>query len=166
MKILKKIIWALLILFVLIQFYPRPEKNIQTGPASNNIANRYAPRQDVQNILKVSCNDCHSNNTVYPWYSKLQPVAMFLGNHIQDGKKELNFDEFLGYAPSRQFHKFEEIKKIINEGEMPMQSYTLLHRDAKLTADEKSSIIQWVDASMDQMKAQYPPDSLVRKKKA
>ncbi|MBK8710904.1 MAG: heme-binding domain-containing protein [Niastella sp.] len=163
---LKKILLALLILFIIIQFYPRPEKNVQATPSLNSISNRYAPGVDVQQVLNVSCNDCHSNNTVYPWYSKIQPISMFLGNHIRDGKKELNFDEFLSYQPSRQFHKFEEIKETINKSEMPIKSYTILHRNAILTESQKSAILQWVDASMSQMKSQYPPDSLVRKKKA
>ena len=127
------------------------------------IQNKYPGNEELQNILKTSCYDCHSNNTVYPWYAKVQPAALFLGNHIRDGKKELNFDEFLSYRLAKQFHKIEEV---LEKNEMPLSSYTLLHRNAILTTAQKQVIYQYADNILAQMRTQYPADSLILKKRS
>jgi hypothetical protein len=97
----------------------------------------------VKNALAVACNDCHSNNTRYPWYSSIQPVSWFLANHVNDGKRHLNFDEFLSYEPKRMDHKMEELIESQEEGWMPISSYTLIHKDAILNADQKKAIIDY-----------------------
>ncbi len=85
---------------------------------------------EVEKQIKVSCYDCHSNNTVYPWYSKLQPAAWFLEDHINEGKVELNFSEWGAYSNRRKVSKLQSIIKQIENSEMPLYSYTLMHRDA------------------------------------
>jgi hypothetical protein len=162
--ILKKIGIALLIVLAAIQFI-RPEKNIAASPSEQHIRKVQPVPADVDAILKKACYDCHSNNTVYPWYNNIQPVAWWLNDHVQDGKKHLNFDAYTSYNLRRQFHKMEEIEEQVKEGEMPMTSYTLIHSDAKLTEAEKNTLINWSIAFRDTMKAQYPIDSLIKPKK-
>lgn len=162
---LKKIIIALLVILVVLQLVPKPTPNVSTTASVNDITSAHTVPQDVQQVLKTSCYDCHSNNTTYPWYSKVQPVAWWLGRHVSEGKQGVNFSEFAGYRPYRQYHKLEEIAEQVEEGEMPLSSYTLIHTDAKLSDAQKSSIVSWAKAAMDSMKAKYPADSLVRPKK-
>src|SRR4051794_7066091 len=130
-KFLKILVYTLLIVFVLIQFYPKPGKNISGIISNSDIVVVHSVPANVQGVLKTSCYDCHSNNTVYPWYSHLQPVAAFLGNHIYEGKKELNFSEFGQYSIGKQYRKLEVSAKLIDEGDMPLTSYTLIHTNAK-----------------------------------
>jgi hypothetical protein len=77
---------------------------------------------------------------------EIQPVAWYLANHIKEGKRELNFNEFGSYTAKKQKHKLEEISKEVQEGEMPLSSYTLIHRDTKLTDAERVRVIRWADS--------------------
>ncbi|MEP7080980.1 MAG: heme-binding domain-containing protein [Ginsengibacter sp.] len=162
-KILKTIFIVLLIALIIIQFF-RPAKNQGEEIAVNQITAVQNVPADVQQILKISCYDCHSNTTRYPWYNNIQPVAWFLNDHIIEGKKQLNFSEFATYPSFRRYKKFKEIQKQIKEDEMPLYSYTIIHRDAILSADHKSTLISWALNSMKEMEANYPPDSLVKPK--
>jgi hypothetical protein len=93
-------------------------------------------------------------------------VLWYISHHVNEGKSELNFDEFATYRLARQYHKFEEIKEQVEENEMPLTSYTLIHGEAKLNSDDKAKLIAWADSSMTLMKTKYPLDSLIRKKKS
>ncbi|MFN4313012.1 MAG: heme-binding domain-containing protein [Chitinophagaceae bacterium] len=160
---LKKILLVLLAALVVIQFI-HPAKNQSSGEQPNRLASRYDVPAPVQEILAKACNDCHTNNTRYPWYAKLQPVDWWLTDHVNDGKKELNLDEYTHRSLRYQYHKLEEIAEQVKEGEMPLDSYTWLHKEAKLTEAEKTTLITWADGLRASMEAQYPMDSLVRKK--
>jgi len=162
-KILKRTFHILLLAFIVIQFI-RPAKNKSSGISANDITKAYPVPENVQAILKSSCYDCHSNNTVYPWYSQIQPVAWWLNNHIQDGKKELNFSEFASYRIGRQYRKLDEVNKQVKEDEMPLESYLWIHKYAKLDDAQKLTLANWVTSVRDSIKAHYPADSLVRKK--
>jgi hypothetical protein len=165
-KFIKSIALLLLAALIIIQFF-RLEKNLSSidGPEANDISKVYPVPQEVAFILKTSCYDCHSNNTHYPWYANFQPVAWWLADHIKEGKKEINFSEFASYRIGRQYKKLEEIKKQVEEGEMPLQSYTTIHGDAKLSAAQKEILAQWASTTRDSIKANYPADSLLRPKK-
>ena len=162
-KILKITFQILLLAFIVIQFF-RPAKNKAEEISKNDISKIYAVPADVQSILKTSCYDCHSNNTVYPWYAEIQPAAWWLADHVKEGKKELNFSEFASYKISRQYRKLEEINKEVKEGEMPLESYLWIHKNSKLRDEQKLILVNWVKAVMDTMKAKYPIDSLIKKK--
>lgn len=162
-KILKPLGLVLLATFIIIQFI-RPEKNIADPAAfANDITKAYPVPEDVQGILKTSCYDCHSNNTNYPWYSKIQPVAWWLNDHIVEGKKEINFSEFATYNVRKKFKKMEEIIEQVKEDEMPLSSYTIIHKNAVLTPEQKVSLTNWATSIRDNMRATYPADSLIRK---
>jgi hypothetical protein len=115
--------------------------------------------------LAKACNDCHSNNTRYPWYATLQPVDWWMSDHVKDGKKEINFDEFTNRPAFYQHRKMEEVMKQIKEGEMPLNSYTWTHKDARLTSIEKEKLTGWAQSVMDAMEVKYPADSLIRPKR-
>lgn len=156
----KKILIGLVAVFVIIQFF-RPAKNI-SGDNTYDISTQYPVPQEVASLLKVACNDCHSNTTAYPWYSNIQPVAWWLNSHIVDGKRHLNFSEFTSRRIAIQNHKMEETIEMIKEGEMPLESYTMmgLHPGANLSEDQRQTLISWAESIMDTLKAKYPPDSL------
>jgi len=141
---IKKIAYVLLAALVIIQFF-RPARNISTEKSPNDITNKYAVPSSVQEILKTSCYDCHSNNTVYPWYANIQPVAWWLADHVNEGKRELNFAEFSTYSPKKAHHKLEEVIEQTKEGEMPLQSYTIIHQNTKLSDAQKLEIANWAD---------------------
>lgn len=160
---IKKILLLLLAALVIIQFF-RPEKNISGGAPANHVSTVFKVPENVQAIFEKSCYDCHTNNTRYPWYANVQPVAWWLNDHVKEGKKEINFDEFATYVPRRQYKKLEEIIEQVKEGEMPLSSYTVIHREAALSSEQKLAITAWANGAIDQMKATYPADSLLRKK--
>ena len=159
----KKVGIAFLIIIVAIQFI-RPSKNMHEVDASKQIASVAIVPENVNVILKKACNNCHSNNTIYPWYSNIQPVYFWLDNHINEGKKHLNFDEFATYRLRKQYHKMEEVVEMVQEGFMPLKSYVLIHDEADLTKEERVTLTNWAQAVMDTMKARYPIDSLIKKK--
>jgi hypothetical protein len=159
----KKILLVLLVVLVIIQFF-RPKKNISTTNSTNDITTIATVPGDVQTILNKACYDCHSNNTRYPWYAEIQPVAWWLNDHVQDGKKHLNYSDFASYPLRKQYKKLDETIEMVKEGEMPLSSYTLIHKDADLTADERGKLTTWASSVMDNMKAKYPIDSLIKKK--
>lgn len=150
-------------LFLIIQLFPI-SKN-QSKEYSKDISTIEKITPDVKNILEYSCYDCHSNNSNYPIYASIQPLAWWLQHHIDEGKEELNFSEFAGYSPRRRFHKLEEIKEQILENEMPLYSYTIVHTQAKLNEQQKSILINWVNSAMAKMKSDYHPDSLKMKRR-
>ncbi|MBS1729418.1 MAG: heme-binding domain-containing protein [Bacteroidetes bacterium] len=160
---IRKILLFLLIVFIAIQFF-RPEKNVSTSISENDITRVYPVPENVQQILSRSCNDCHSNNTQYPWYAEIQPVAWYLADHIKDGKDELNFSEFGSYRIARQNKKMKECIKELKEGEMPLKSYTLIHTSSKISETDKQAIISWCESIQQILQQKYPADSLELKK--
>ena len=161
---MKKIASIVVVLLIFIQFF-KPERNL-SDDQSHHISTKYAFPEEIAAISKAACDDCHSNKTTYPWYANVQPAAWWLSNHVNEGKKHLNFSEFTIRRIAVQNHKLEEIVEMVEEGEMPLKSYTWLglHPDAKLTQDQKSKLITWAKAQMDTIKAHYPADSLILKK--
>jgi hypothetical protein len=125
----------------------------------------YPVSANVESILAKACYDCHSNNTRYPWYNNIQPVVWFLDDHVRSGKRHLNFRDFTSMRVANQYKRMDDCKEQIKEGEMPLESYTLIHRDAILTDAEKDTLDNWFDAVRDSIKALYPADSLVMPKR-
>jgi hypothetical protein len=157
----KRFFIALLLALVVIQFI-RPEGNQNEVVAANTLAAALPVSNEVNDVLKAACNDCHSNNSVPMWYMKIQPVGFWIDHHIEEGKGELNFDEFATYSLRRQYHKLEEVAEMVNEREMPLESYTWMHSEAKLTDVQKKLLTDWSAAMMDTLEARWPMDSLVK----
>lgn len=140
----------LLVAFVGIQFIPTTRNQSDSVPSTDFMLVNNVPK-NIQNKLQVSCYDCHSNNTQYPWYNKVQPVAWFLEDHIKEGKAELNFNEWNSLSTRRKTSKLRSIIKQIENGEMPLDSYTFIHRDAKFSEAEAEEIINWVTQLKDSL---------------
>ncbi len=138
----KKILIGILLLLAAIQFF-QPNKNIATGIAKDDIRNKYLVTGEVITILEKACYDCHSNNTNYPWYAYIQPVAWYTAHHINEGKAELNFSDFANYPEKKAHHKLEEVEETVANGEMPNNAYLQLHTNAKLTDTEKQILVGW-----------------------
>jgi hypothetical protein len=139
---IRKLGLLLLLVLIVIQFF-HPDKNESSVISVNDITNVAVVPDDVQSILKTSCYDCHSNSTVYPWYYAIQPVAWWLNNHVVEGKEHLNFSEFGTYTPKNARHKLDEVKEVLDKNEMPLKSYTVIHGNAKLTAEQKALLTDW-----------------------
>lgn len=163
-KIIKFIFWVLLLLFVALQLIPRNNDNngVAVDQASLEVVHQVP--QEVAAVLQASCYDCHSNHTNYPWYSQIQPVARWLNDHIEEGKAELNFSTFGTYSLKRQYHKLEEIAEQVEEKEMPLSSYTLIHQNAQLNAEQVQLLSAWATNLRDSFQRVYPTDSIIRKK--
>lgn len=153
----------LVLAIVVLQFF-RPEGNANPVVAVNQLSSKFPVPQDVDKILKTSCYDCHSNNSVPMWYMQIQPIGMWIDHHVEEGKGEINFDEYSAYSLRRQYHKFEEIEEMLAEDEMPLTSYTVVHGEAKLTAEQKKKVTDWANSMRDTLEAHYPIDSLIKPK--
>lgn len=143
MKAVKIIGFFLLIVLVGIQFVPTTQNQSDTVPQTDFMMINTVPNT-IQSKLQVSCYDCHSNNTEYPWYNKIQPIAWILEDHVVKGKEELNFNEWGNYSTRRKNSKLKSIISQIEDDEMPLYSYSLIHGDAKHSEEEKMEIIKYL----------------------
>mgnify|MGYP006392703423 FL=1 len=119
------------------------ERNVSTVPPGQSFEKTEKVPANVAAILKVSCYDCHSNNSRYPWYSELQPGAWFMAQHIKKGRDELNFDEFNNYSKRRKKAKIKSIISQIEKDEMPLKSYRMMHGNARLSTDKKKELLDF-----------------------
>jgi hypothetical protein len=149
-KIIKYTLISLLVLFIGIQFI-RPEKNLGTITGPNDISHYVSVPENVKAILQRSCYDCHSNHTNYPWYVNVNPIALFMGGHISDGKAKLNFSDLSKFNERRLSHKLNSIADQVEQHEMPIGSYTLIHRNAVLNDAEIKIIKDWATTASQQI---------------
>lgn len=133
---------VLLTVLFLIQLI-RPQKNISYTPAGKGFVETFEVDKQVNAILAVSCYDCHSNNTNYPWYSEIQPGGWLMDMHIKDGKEKLNFDKLPPYGSRRINSKFTQIIKQIEQDKMPLNSYLWMHENARLSKEDKQLLIEY-----------------------
>ncbi|MFZ1799553.1 MAG: heme-binding domain-containing protein [Chitinophagaceae bacterium] len=150
MKLFKKILLGILIALVVIQFF-QPAHNTSVQVLPTDIAKIYTVPVSVEHILTTACYDCHSNNTMYPWYANTQPMAWFMAHHVKNGKKDLNFSEFGSYSARKKQHKFKSIASQVKDDEMPVSSYKLMHKNARLTKEEQTLIIEWANKMKDSL---------------
>lgn len=133
----KKILIAVSVLFLLLQLIPVNRKNPE-------VKADLKADEKVKAVLKKACYDCHSNETVYPAYSYIFPVSVFMAHHIEEGREELNFSDRESYTAKKKSKKAEKIIEEIDKNDMPLLSYTLIHRDAVLSSEEKNLLKSWV----------------------
>ena len=140
-----KIFLGFVLIFLLIQMI-QPVRNIDYGQVSStDISKVYQVPKNVQAIFRNSCYDCHSNSTDYPFYSYIQPLSFYLENHIKKGKEELNFNEWGNYSHRKQSHKLQSIANQIQQEKMPLPSYIYLHQGAKLSQNQVTAIVNWIE---------------------
>lgn len=145
MKRLKITGLVFLVILVGLQFFPTKTNHSTTIPSTDFVKTYKAP-EDIAQTLQTSCYNCHSNNTDYPWYSKVQPVGWLLEDHINKGKEELNLSEFGSYSDRRQQSKLTSMISQIEDDKMPLAAYTFIHRDARLSKDKKINLLDYLRA--------------------
>lgn len=162
---LKKIGLVILVIFVAIQFIPYEKNEGKSAP--HPMSGSYNIPDNVNKLLVNACNNCHTNTSKYPWYASIEPVGYWLNHHIEDGKQHLNFDEFTNRPLAYQNHKLEETIEMVEEKEMPLESYTYfgLHPEANLSDADRQVIVDWAKDQMAYLKATYPADSLIMKRR-
>ena len=149
-KWLKITLTTLFLTLIVIQLFPgeKPEV-ISNNP--NDLHTEVLVSQEVSQILRVACYDCHSNETTFPWYSSVAPASWIVLHDIEEGRRELNFSEWKAYPPDKKQHKLDELIEEVEEGEMPMKIYSAIHRDADLSEEQVNSLISWAKAEMERL---------------
>ena len=132
--------------FVVAQFIPMTKANHPVDPAQA-IFTRMTVPPEVTGILTRACQDCHSNQTVWPWYSQIAPASWLIVHDVTEGRGELNFSEWGRYTARRQDRKLKEICEQVERDKMPMAIYTYLHPQAKLTASDRKATCEWTAAA-------------------
>ena len=140
----KKILIGLLIIFAGIQLITIDRNNPEFDSSKDfiSIAN---PPEDIEKILRVSCYDCHSFETNYPWTSYIAPFSWMIDDHVQEGREHLNFSIWGDYSLEKQDHKLEETIEEVEEGHMPEDSYLIMHGDAELSEEQIESFEAWFE---------------------
>ena len=152
MRRIRKILLALLVLFLVIQFI-RPAHNTTKQVLATDFTRLFVVPDSMQAVLQNACYDCHSNNTLYPWYSNIQPIAWIIASDIKKGKEQLNFSDFGSYGSRRQISKLKEIANQVKDDEMPIAAYKLMHTKARLSGAQKIMIIEWMQKAADSLAA-------------
>ena len=145
-----KVLLAIALLLVCIQLVPVSRDN---PPVTAAITAPVA----VQEVLETSCYDCHSNLTRWPWYSRVAPVSWLIRHDVSEGRDQLNFSEWADYSARRQNHKLEELEDMIRDKKMPLKKYLPLHPEARLTAAEEETLIEWSRAERAVLEAESGP---------
>lgn len=134
------VIGGLVLLLLVIQVIP-------VAPADNPAGEQEVMvPPEVAHILRTSCYDCHSFETTWPWYANVAPAKWLVRDHVEEGRKHLNFSAWNRYNPDRARHKWEEVAEQVEEGHMPIRSYLLLHRDAALTDADRQLLVSWANS--------------------
>jgi hypothetical protein len=143
-KFLKILIVVLVVAFIILQFVPN--KMPPTAAAGkDDLINSGVLPPNVSSVLKTSCYDCHSNQTSYPWYSKVAPASWLLAKDVRDGRDDLNFSEWGSYTKRHQIKNLVKIREEVTSGGMPLRNYLIIHRHAKLSPQQKSALVAWTE---------------------
>lgn len=142
MKTLKKIVYSLLIVLMIFQFF-RPEKNVGDIISFSAFITETNPPENVKNILGTICFDCHSFKTTYPCYNSITPLNYWLEEHIKEGEKHVNFSKWSSYSLKKKAHKMDGLHEEVEAGEMPLNSYTWTHAEANLASKQVAEIVTW-----------------------
>ncbi len=141
----KKITLGLLIVLLAFQLI-RIDNTNPPIDASKDFITLTHPSEEVKALLISACYDCHSNATAYPWYTNIAPVSWWLKHHINEGREHLNFSEWGNYDAEKKAHKLEELAEEVEEGEMPLSSYTITHADAKLSLKQREQFVKFIES--------------------
>ena len=146
----KKILIVIPVLAILIQLFPAPAKTNPPIDPSRGFSSVMKPPPEVQALLKRACYDCHSNETNWPWYANIAPVSWPVRQHVVDGRKHINFSEWLrpGETTFTRWSELEEIAQAVMDQSMPIPGYDLMHPEAKLTTAEREAIAKWADGAI------------------
>lgn len=131
------VIGALVLLVLVLQMVP-------TAAADNPpVEEEVRAPEEVMTVLRRACYDCHSHETVWPWYAHVAPAKWLVRKDVAEGREELNFSTWNRYDAERRAHKWEEVAEEVAEEEMPLKVYLPLHGEARLTAEERELLVAW-----------------------
>jgi Haem-binding domain len=154
-KILKIVAIVLVAAFVVGQLI-RPNFSNPPIVPGETLEDSTSVPAEVQMIMSRSCNDCHSNKTLYPWYSQISPFNWFLAGHIDEGRDEMNVSTWNTYTAKKKIHKLEEICEMLQTKQMPLPSYLWIHRDAILSEEQSKTLCDWAAEEAQKIKAANP----------
>jgi hypothetical protein len=103
---------------------------------------------EVTAVLDRACRDCHSNDTIWPWYSNVAPISWLVIDHVRSGRRHFNYSEWAAYGPDKERELLQEICEETRDGSMPVGSYTLVHRDARLSEADVLALCTWTETAM------------------
>ena len=135
---------GLIALLVVLQFF-QPERNSSPVDTEQDMLAVVSPTEHIATLLRSACYDCHSNQTLYPWYERISPVSWYLSKHIKEGKKDLNFSEYGSMDQVDRIGLLVEPCDVLDAGTMPLQSYLLFHQEARLTQEERELLCNWTE---------------------
>jgi cytochrome c551/c552 len=138
------------VIFIGIQFI-RPALTNPPVDESQTIVARTQMTPEVSSILDRSCRDCHSNKTIWPWYTKLAPVSWWLADHVNQGRQDLNMSEWGKLPKDRQDRKLRQMCDEIQDGMMPLSSYLPMHPTARLSDQDKKTLCDWTDKERERL---------------
>jgi cytochrome c553 len=138
----RNILLALLAIILILQFIPIDRSVPDSQPEADFLVATAAP-EAMATTIRAACYDCHSYETDYPWYAQIAPLSFWLQGHIDEGRSELNFNEWTSYPAEKAAHKLEECGEEVSERHMPLKSYTWLHPEAQLSDAQVSALAQW-----------------------
>lgn len=144
-KVLKWLAVVVVCLLVGIQFI-RPAKSNPPIDDGRTITAIQSVPPEVAAILDRSCQDCHSNKTSWPWYTNVAPASWFTIDHVNEGRRHLNFSDWARLNQGQRSSKLKEICDEVKSGGMPLSSYTLIHRYAKLSSNDVGTLCNWANA--------------------
>jgi hypothetical protein len=147
----KKILLAVVAVLVVAQFIRLHRNSSPAKPGPDDFLEKFSAPADVRQMFAAACYDCHSNNTRYPWYANVQPLGWWLQYHVNDGLEHLNLSEFGRLADKRQGRKIDNMTDELTDHTMPLKSYTLVHRDARLSDAEVKRLLDWLGAVRDKL---------------
>jgi Haem-binding domain len=128
-----------------IQFVRPPRTNPVTIP-ERTLAARVPLTSEAAAILDRSCRDCHSNDTRWPWYSNVAPVSWFVIDHVDHGRRHLNYSDWAQYSPDDVQRLLKNICAFAKKDTMPLSSYLRMHRDARLSDADVTTLCDWTDS--------------------
>ena len=143
-KIIKIVLIIVIIAFIVIQVF-RPDRISFNEVNADDVTKKMQVPENVHQILKRSCYDCHSNHTVWPWYSNIAPMSWLVAKDVRNGRAKMNFSEWGKIPASKQEARLESICDEVKEDEMPLKQYLLIHSDAKLSPADKDALCKWAE---------------------
>jgi len=141
---IKLALLLLIVVLIVIQFF-QPEKNSGSITQESDLIVVASVPDSLAEILITSCYDCHSNHTEYPWYSRISPVSWWLFKHVRNGKEDLNLSKFGNLSKAEKISALSDLYDALESGTMPLQSYLLVHREARMSQEEVDALMDWAD---------------------
>ena len=149
-KTLKWIAIGLLTLFLAAQFYQPERSNPQVDESKTIFATLNVPT-DVKAILDRSCTDCHTNNTIWPWYSYVAPVSWLTARDVKNGRSSMNLSVWGTYKKTKQAGKLDEISEQLSADNMPLKPYRMMHPGSVLSKEEIELVSRWAEKERDRL---------------